>query len=56
MINQDSKLGLQLGITNPSLDNRIINLSTTSILNNQEFQSFKLSTTSNLNILNTFKT
>ena len=56
IINQDSKVGLQLGITNPNLDNRIINLTTTSILNNQEFQSFKLSTTSNLNTLNTFKT
>ena len=55
ILNQDCKLGLQLGITNPSLDNRIINLSATSILNNQEFQSFKLSTTSNLNTLNTFK-
>ena len=39
----------------PSLDNKIKYLSPTSILNNQEFQSFKLSTTSNLNILNTFK-
>ncbi len=59
----DSKLGLQLGITNIGLDNRIINLTTTGLnnfnllgatinLNNQEFQNFKTLTTSNIITLN----
>ena len=29
----DSKIGLQLGVSNPSLDNRIINLTTTGLNN-----------------------
>ncbi len=59
----DSKLGLILGVSIPSLDNRIINLTTTGlnnfnslsatgILNNQEFQSNKLLTNSYINTLN----
>ena len=45
----DSKVGLTIGVSIPSLDNRIINLTTTG-LNNYN------SLSSNISILNTFKT